>query len=121
MRGMGFVMALGAISATLAPFVARAEPQVLTASQMDWVTAAGVVHLNMPLSIIVLNITEVNVTADVFLGEGVNEATITSQVTVAATATIGGTAVCGVCWGSFPQMVRPANASSNNFIRQALP
>ena len=121
MRGMGLVMALGAISAMLAPLAAKAESQVLTTSQMDAVTAAGVVHLNMPISVIVLNITEVSVTADVVLGDSDNETTISNGVPVAATATIGGTAVCAICWGSFPQVVSSAIVLNNYFSLQALP
>jgi hypothetical protein len=104
MKGIALVLALGAMSAALAPFVAKADPQVLTAAQMDAVTAAGVVHLNLPsLSVIVLHIPDVHVNLDDF----VVESGATAQVAVATTV---GIAVCGVCLSGSPQVVATASA-----------
>jgi hypothetical protein len=125
-KGIALVVALGAISATIAPSVARAEPQVLTEAQMDAVTAAaGIVHLNLPaISVIVLNIPDINVTANLNLGDIVvehNNVIARNVITQVAVATNVGIAVCGVCFGSSPQVASSAFVFNSFLTRHALP
>ena len=125
MKRTPLVMVLGAMAAAAAPSVAKAEPQVLTASQMDAVAAAGVVHLNLPaVSVIVLNVPDINVTANVNPGDIVveNDNVIARNViTQLAVATTVGIAVCGVCFGSSPQVTGTALAFNSFFNRHDLP
>jgi hypothetical protein len=125
MKGIALVMALGAMCAVMAPSVARADPQVLTDAQMDAVTAAaGVVHLNLPaISVIVLNIPDINITANLDLGDIVvehNNIIARNVITQVAVATNVGIAVCGVCFGSSPQVASSAFVF-NSFTRHGLP
>lgn len=125
MKRLAFVLALGAISTALAPLVAKAEPQVLTASQMDTVTAAGVIHLNLPVfSVILLNVPNIEVTANLNLGDIVvknNHVIANKVITQVAVATTVGIAACGICLGSPPQVTATASAFNTFFTRQGLP
>jgi hypothetical protein len=124
-KEIALVMALGAMSAALAPSVARADPQVLTDAQMDAVTAAaGVVHLNLPpISVIVLNVPDINITANLHLGDILENNNVTARniITQVAVATTVGIAVCGICPGGFPQVTGSAFALNNFFTRHSLP
>lgn len=125
MKGLALVIALSALAVAIAPSVARAEPQVLTDSQMDAVTAAaGIIHLNLPaISMIVLNVPDINVTANLNLGNilGSNNVIAPKVITQVAVATSVGIAVCGVCSGGFPQVAASAFASNSSFTRHHLP
>ena len=117
-------MALGAMLTALAPSVAKAEPQLLTDSQMDRVTATGVVHLNLPaISVIVLNIPDINITANLNVGDILEDNNVTARnvITQVAVATSVGIAVCGICSGGFPQVAVSAFASNRFFTRHYLP
>jgi hypothetical protein len=124
-KGFALVMAVGAMAAAMAPLVAKAEPQVLTDPQMDAVTAAaGVVHLNLPaITVIVLNIPDINVTAHLNLGNilGSNNVIAPKVISQVAVATSVGIAICGVCSGGFPQVEASAFASNGFFTRHGLP
>jgi hypothetical protein len=114
------------MSAAVAPVVARADPQVLTDPQMDAVTAAaGIVHLNLPaISVIVLNIPEINITAPLNLGaiavehDIVRAQKVISQVAIATSV---GIAVCGLCFGGAPQVAVSADVFNSVFNRYDLP
>ena len=119
-------MALGAMVAAMAPSVARAEPRVLTDSQMDAVTAAaGFAHLNLPaIGVILLNVPDINVTANIHLGDIViaNRNVVARKViTQVGVATRVGIAICGVCFGSSPQVANSAFVSNSFFARHELP
>jgi hypothetical protein len=115
MRGIALALSLGMMSVATAPGLAKADPQVLTAAQMDAVTAAGgIVHLNLPtFSVIVLNIPDIRVIANVDLGDIVvqnRNVVARSVITQVAVATTVGITVCGFCLGGSPQVVGTAIA-----------
>ena len=115
MRGIALALTLGVMSVATAPGPAKADPQVLTAAQMDAVTAAGgIVHLNLPtFSVIVLNIPDIRVIANVDLGDIVvqnRNVVARSLITQVAVATTVGITVCGFCLGGSLQVVGTALA-----------
>jgi hypothetical protein len=115
MRGIALALTLGVMSVATAPGLAKADPQVLTAAQMDAVTAAGgIVHLNLPtFSVIVLNIPDIRVIANVDLGDIVvqnRNVVARSLITQVAVATTVGITVCGFCLGGSLQVVGTAFA-----------
>lgn len=88
------IMAAG--SAVMIPWLAHAEPMVLTPTQMASVTAAAQVAINVPINIGV----QTNVTTQVANAVGIAVAT------------------CGVCVGSGPTAASSATARNFNVSRQ---
>jgi hypothetical protein len=111
---------------TIVPWAAKAEPQVLTDAQMDAVTAAaGVVHLNMPtITVIVLNVPDIQVIANIDLGDIIVEnrnVVGRNVITQVAVATSVGISICGVCLGGFPQVAASAFAFNSQIGWPGLP
>lgn len=126
MKAIALAGALGALPVATVPCVAKAEPQVLTEAQMDAVTAAaGIVHLNLPaISVIVLNVPDINITANLNLGDIIvehNNVIARNVITQVAVATNVGIAVCGVCFGSPPQVANSAFVFNSFLTRPGLP
>lgn len=126
MKGIALAVALGVASGTMAPLVAKAEPQLLTDAQMDAVTAAaGVVHLNLPtITVIVLNVPDIQVIANIDLGDIIVEnrnVVARNVITQVAVATTVGISICGVCLGGFPQVAATAFAFNSQIAWPGLP
>jgi hypothetical protein len=83
-------------SMAVAPLVAKAEPVMLTASQMDSVTAAALIEVNIPINILV-------------------QTNLTTQV---ANAIALAFATCGVCTGAAPSASSLASAVNANVSGQ---
>ena len=83
-------------SVVMTPWLAHAEPTVLTATQMESVTAAALVEINVPVNVLV-------------------QTNITTQVANAIATAI---ATCGVCIGGGPMASALAAAANANFSRQ---
>ena len=92
-------IALPAIAAVtlivVAPLAAKAEPVMLTAWQMDSVTAAALVEINIPINVLV-------------------QTNLTTQVANAIATAI---ATCGICAGHAPTASSLAGATNANVSR----
>ena len=98
MRRIALVTVAAVASMGVAPWVAKAEPMVLTGTQMESITAAALV----------------NVPINVALGDILVQTNLTTQV---ANAIAVATATCGICVGGAPTTSSLAGAINANVSR----
>jgi len=97
MRRIALVTVAAVASTGVAPWVAKAEPMVLTATQMESITAAALIEVNVPINLA--------------LGDILVQNNITTQVANAIGLAL---AACGICTGAAPSASSLASAINAN-------
>ena len=101
MRRIALAALAAVITMVVTPMVARAEPVTLTASQMDAVTGAALIEINVPINV---------ATGDILV-----QTNITTQVANAVATAI---ATCGICVGGAPSASSLAAAINDSVSGQ---